>query len=64
MTKRQREALKMALESMSLECKDLLLMSYSNAPSAKRARNEYKEIVAAMQVIEEMLRGVQTEMKI
>lgn len=70
MTRRQREALKTALESMRLEMKPLtfdanVAMNDPNAPPSMQNRlKRYTDVAAAMQVIEEMLRGVQGVMEI
>lgn len=70
MTKPQRYALKLALEYMTAAMKSLafdasVAMSDANAPPSMQKRLEqYKQVVAAMQVIEEMLRGTQGELGI
>lgn len=70
MTRRQRESLKLAMESMRLEMKPLsfdanVAMNDPNAPPMMQGRlKRYKQIVAAMQTIEEMIRGEQGELGI
>lgn len=55
MTRRQREALKLAMEALRREIRQV---------SPQTDLVKYKELAQALQVIEEMLRGTQGELPI
>jgi len=58
MTKRQREALKLAMVIMGERERALANQS------SRKSQDQYKQVVEALQTIEEMLRGVQGVMEL